>query len=388
MDSREGQSNADSDIFRLQGGTTTLSYQSLTGASVAQRRILTRTRRSSSVISAKTTSTISSIASTLHDDALSARSVDIIAGGRTFHINRDASRISTHTKASGIPQRRQSDPPPYSPPEEATFNSSAKPSTSLALPTPNSTMSVQLQEADGRTTPAMIISSDEPDSDSPETPVQMKSIGCSQAAMLDPEDHSSMLSARFDDDALSIRSIRFPFLSDIDEDHGDDLTMQPTNDIGLHYSHIVHALDKKFRSELDARDTEMARMRIRLNEMDQVYRKELQQRTSEIDDLRAKLQYLQTETNELLEKTKKETNAEWEEKAEKMVAKARYQVEDSWELRWKERDTVLLQRLRRLENENEVLRLTNLELIRNLAEAQYKRGELDEKVHEGIRSCI
>ncbi|KAI5302817.1 hypothetical protein KEM56_000326 [Ascosphaera pollenicola] len=250
---------------------------------------------------------------------------------------------------------------------------------------------IQLEtQANGRTTPTMVIASDEPDSpdSDPETPTQTTPYGVS---LLDPEDHSSMISARFDDDAMSIRSTRFPFLSDPDEDHshhGNDPIMQPVDDTGVNYSQLVHVIDKNFRRELDARDAEVARMRVRLNDMDQVYRKELQQRTSEIDGLRSQLQHLQTATDRLLEKTKGETDAQWAKKAATMVEKARYQVEDSWEVRWKERDTVLLQKLRRLEDENDILRVTNLELIRRLADAEYKRGELDEKVHADIKGCV
>ncbi|KAL1856562.1 hypothetical protein Plec18170_003530 [Paecilomyces lecythidis] len=61
-----------------------------------------RTSRASSIVSTRTRISIN----TLQEDARSARSVDLVLGGRSFHINRDGSRVTSV----------DDELPPYSPP--------------------------------------------------------------------------------------------------------------------------------------------------------------------------------------------------------------------------------------------------------------------------------
>ncbi|KAI5287210.1 hypothetical protein KEM54_006161, partial [Ascosphaera aggregata] len=249
---------------------------------------------------------------------------------------------------------------------------------------------IELEEASGRMTPTMIISPDDLSVGSSETPMQIKPYGISQATLLEPDDHLSMFSAQFDDDALSIRSFRFQRLSEID-DHNDtystisELVRDSTD---THHTQLAQVAYKDVREGLDSREAELVHLRKQLSEMNQYYRHELQQRASEINYLRAKLVFEQAKTNGLVEKARKEVAAAWAAKAARLVEKARHQVEDSWEVRWRERDICLMQKFRRLEDENAVLQGTNLELIRSLADAQYKKGELDEEIHQEIKDCM
>ncbi|KGM92482.1 uncharacterized protein PADG_11304 [Paracoccidioides brasiliensis Pb18] len=86
---------------------------------------------------------------------------------------------------------------------------------------------------------------------------------------------------------------------------------------------------------LHARDQELAAMRERLNEIDQVYRQELRSRDFTIDDLRKRLENLQKQMTESIERAKNE-------------------VDDMWEIRWKDRDRHLVERMRRIEIESQI----------------------------------
>lgn len=108
--------------------------------------------------------------------------------------------------------------------------------------------------------------------------------------------------------------------------------MDTENDISIHYTRLIRTIDRDHRRALHQRDKELAEMRDRLNELDQVYRKELRARDFTIDDLRQRLAFL-------------------EEDVERRVERARHEVEDQWEARWKDRDRHLLDRMRRIELE-------------------------------------
>lgn len=110
------------------------------------------------------------------------------------------------------------------------------------------------------------------------------------------------------------------------------LSMDDHNSISQHYTRMIRFIDRQHRRTLHARDKELEELRQRLHEVDQVYRQELKARDFTIDDLKRRLAYL-------------------EENVEARVEKARNEVEDLWEARWKERDWHLLERMRRIEEE-------------------------------------
>jgi hypothetical protein len=124
--------------------------------------------------------------------------------------------------------------------------------------------------------------------------------------------------------------------SNSDGDSSDEivrpLAMDTENDISLHYASMMRRLDRDHRKQLHLRDKELAQLRERLNEMDLVYRQQLRARDFIVDDLKARLAHL-------------------ESAIEIRIEKARYQVEDMWESRWKDRDRHLRERMRRIEEE-------------------------------------
>jgi len=116
------------------------------------------------------------------------------------------------------------------------------------------------------------------------------------------------------------------------DDHSTPLPMDSENEISLHYARMMRRLDRDHRKALHLKDTELAEYRERLNEMDTVYRQELKARDFIIDDLKKRLAHL-------------------EENMEAKIEKARNEVEDLWESRWKDRDFHLRERMRRMEEE-------------------------------------
>ncbi|KAK7897028.1 hypothetical protein LTR67_004916 [Exophiala xenobiotica] len=108
------------------------------------------------------------------------------------------------------------------------------------------------------------------------------------------------------------------------------LPMDSENDISLHYAKMMRQLDYTHRKALHLKDKELAELRERLHEKDVVLRQSLRGKDFLIDDLRTRLTNL-------------------EENVETMLEKARNQVEDLWESRWKDRDFHLRERMRRIE---------------------------------------
>ncbi|KAL2368076.1 hypothetical protein, variant 1 [Blastomyces gilchristii SLH14081] len=111
--------------------------------------------------------------------------------------------------------------------------------------------------------------------------------------------------------------------------------MEDENDVSIHYTRLIRSIDRDHRKALHARDKELAGMRERLNEIDQVYRQELKSRDFTIDDMRKRLENLQEQMNGSIERAKNE-------------------VEDMWEARWKHRDRHLMERMRRIELETQI----------------------------------
>ncbi|KAG5299542.1 chromosome segregation ATPase family protein [Histoplasma capsulatum G186AR] len=111
--------------------------------------------------------------------------------------------------------------------------------------------------------------------------------------------------------------------------------MEDENDVSIHYTRLIRSIDRDHRKALHVRDRELAGMRERLNEIDQVYRQELKSRDFTIDDMRKRLENLQEQMNSYIERAKNE-------------------VEDMWETRWKDRDRHLMERMRRIELESQI----------------------------------
>ncbi|KLJ11020.1 hypothetical protein EMPG_13690 [Blastomyces silverae] len=111
--------------------------------------------------------------------------------------------------------------------------------------------------------------------------------------------------------------------------------MEDENDVSIHYTRLIRSIDRDHRKALHSRDKELAGMRERLNEIDQVYRQELKSRDFTIDDMRQRLENLQERMNGSIERAKNE-------------------VEDMWEARWKHRDRHLMERMRRIELESQI----------------------------------
>ncbi|EXJ54281.1 hypothetical protein A1O7_09619 [Cladophialophora yegresii CBS 114405] len=116
------------------------------------------------------------------------------------------------------------------------------------------------------------------------------------------------------------------------EESGTPLAMDDENDISLHYARMIRTLDAAHRKALLVKDKQVAELREKLNEKDIVLRQQLRAKDFIIDDLKKRLSNL-------------------EDNVEIMLEKARYQVEDLWEARWKDRDFHLRERMRRMEED-------------------------------------
>ena len=106
--------------------------------------------------------------------------------------------------------------------------------------------------------------------------------------------------------------------------------MDSENDVSIHYTRLIRTIDRDHRKALHERDKELSQMRERLHEVDQVYRQELKARDFIIDDLKKRLQ-------------------NHEELMQGKLERARNEVEDLWEARWKDRDRHLVDRMKRIE---------------------------------------
>ncbi|OJD10709.1 hypothetical protein AJ78_08355 [Emergomyces pasteurianus Ep9510] len=133
---------------------------------------------------------------------------------------------------------------------------------------------------------------------------------------------------------IPMRSLAVPQSpAEVEEGHADTEPpppMEDENDVSIHYTRLIRSIDRDHRKALHARDMELAGMRVRLNEIDQVYRQELKSRDFTIDDMRKRLDNVQELMTGSIERAKNE-------------------VEDMWESRWKDRDQHLMERMRRIE---------------------------------------
>ncbi|KIV97857.1 hypothetical protein PV10_01561 [Exophiala mesophila] len=110
------------------------------------------------------------------------------------------------------------------------------------------------------------------------------------------------------------------------------MSVETENEMMMHYTKMMRKLDYEHRKALHLKDKELADMRVRLHEKDTVLRQQVRAKDFMIDDLKQRL------------------NA-FEENIESMLERARNQVEDMWESRWKDRDFHLRERMKRIEEE-------------------------------------
>ena len=104
----------------------------------------------------------------------------------------------------------------------------------------------------------------------------------------------------------------------------DFLHHDTTPEISAHYTSLIRSIDASHRRTLHTRDKELASLRSRLHEMDTIYRQQLKARDLIVDDLKRRLAHV-------------------EEGQEVAVEKARNEVEDVWERRWKEQERSILE---------------------------------------------
>lgn len=109
-------------------------------------------------------------------------------------------------------------------------------------------------------------------------------------------------------------------------------SMDSENDISQHYARMIRFVDKQHRRALHLRDKEMEELRIRMSNMDTVYRQQLRGRDFIIEDLKRRLGHI-------------------EDLMEAKLERARNDVEDVWERRWKDRDFHLRERMSRIESQ-------------------------------------
>ncbi len=115
-------------------------------------------------------------------------------------------------------------------------------------------------------------------------------------------------------------------------DSNTPLAMDDENDISLHYARMMRTLDAAHRKALHLKEKQVIQLHEKLNEKDIVLRQQLRAKDFIIEDQKKRLNNL-------------------EETIDAMVEKARHEVEDLWEARWKDRDFHLRERMRRIEEE-------------------------------------
>lgn len=140
--------------------------------------------------------------------------------------------------------------------------------------------------------------------------------------------------------------------------------MDSENNVSNHYTRMIRFIDRDHRRALHARDKEMAELRERLNEKDIVYRQELRARDFLIEDLKKRLDHL-------------------EETTETEIERARNQVEDLWESRWKDRDFHLRERMQRMESEMQKTMETTIAEREAFWSAKYEELRRKLEVSEG-----
>lgn len=111
-------------------------------------------------------------------------------------------------------------------------------------------------------------------------------------------------------------------------------------EISHNYTRMMRDIDHQHRKRLHERDNELARMRELLDEKDKVYRQQLKERDYAIESLHEHIRFKNDTINRL-----KTCNYEMEEDMQRRLDWARNEVEDIWEKRWKDHETLLMDRL-------------------------------------------
>lgn len=328
-----------------------------------------RSSRASSIISTRTRLTVQS------EDA---RSVEIQAGDQTFRISRDGSNVSDVTA-----------PPPYPGPplegvdeesDEEEFAPSSRPSAETVrdddspaeeaidtqdLPIrthePPETASEASSPATQRKMGSMesfnrlksMISmkwygdsgdSQSPDSTTPASSLRRTQSESSSLANVRPFRHEA-------DNDLSMPYVNgLSFLDAEQKMHEADLGIESDVDqarsrtasiASQHYQQLMRDLDRQHRKALHERDVELAKYRELLDNQDKVYRQQLRERDFTIENLRRQISLDQDHAEGLWKQY-----LELEESLEARLEKARNEVEDVWEKRWKEYELLLTRKLR------------------------------------------
>ena len=111
-------------------------------------------------------------------------------------------------------------------------------------------------------------------------------------------------------------------------------------EVSHNYTRMMRDIDHENRKRLHERDNELARMRELLDEKDKVYRQQLRERDYTIDALHEQARFKDQMINDL--KTQK---YEMEEDVLPRLEKARNEVESMWETRWREYEKLLMETL-------------------------------------------
>lgn len=108
-----------------------------------------------------------------------------------------------------------------------------------------------------------------------------------------------------------------------------------------HYQQLMRDLDRRHRKALHERDVELAKYRELLDNQDKVYRQQLRERDFTIDGLKQQVSLGQDHSEGLWKQY-----LGLEETLEAKLEKARNEVEDIWEKRWKEYELLLTSKLK------------------------------------------
>jgi len=119
-----------------------------------------------------------------------------------------------------------------------------------------------------------------------------------------------------------------------------DRSDEQTNEMRHNYARMMRDMDHEHRKRLHERDNELARMRELLDEKDKVYRQQLKERDHTIESLKEEIRFKNGTINEL-----KTRIYEMGEDVEVNLEEARNQVEEIWMKRWKEYEVLLKESL-------------------------------------------
>lgn len=140
------------------------------------------------------------------------------------------------------------------------------------------------------------------------------------------------ITERADSDHPQVNDRLSPHYSEAElSENNSPLTADTDNALFAHYRQIVSTVDQNHQQQL-------AEMRQRINDIDQAYRKELRARDREVEKAREEVA---TREDQMLEQQ------------QVAVDKARNQVEDIWETRWKDIIRLQAEEMRRLELESQ-----------------------------------